>query len=48
MPFMSTLQIKEMNLETFARVSNVAHLNCPTDLKETSQRSENSLIIVNN
>lgn len=42
------LQIKEMNLETFARLSNVTRVSCPTDLKETSQRSENFLIIVNN
>lgn len=37
-----------MNLETFAPVSNVTRVSCPTDLKETSQRSENFLIIVNN
>lgn len=36
-----------MNLETFAQVSNVTRVSCPTDLKEASQRSENFLIIVN-
>lgn len=41
------LQIKEMNLETFARVSDVTRVSYPTDLKETSQRSENFLIILN-
>lgn len=35
-----------MNLETFAWESNVTHVSCPTDLKET-QRSENFLTIVN-
>lgn len=38
--------MKEMNLETFARVSNVTRENFPTDLKEASHGSENFLIIV--